>query len=266
MAEQPLSHCRRGISSLTWPECVFLSWVCVCACTYLFISIHPWLSVWYCSILPSVYMRIRTSVCEKGEFDELWACLSLRGNGYRVTSYLDDGLWAWSFNLSTDPHRSLLWWQEGGRRSQNLLIARGSGHSPGCKTIRLMCVSLCFFIYVHAFGKNRHRQRIMMKRQFWENSAALHKHTCVPFISDTWAGHFTADLDYTHQKSVGFPGSVHIKFLWRDTRMKYRKSLIPSIHYENTFSISHWYSILNNSYYNPTDTEILSSILKNLIY
>lgn len=31
----------------------------------------------------------------------------------------------------------------------------------------------------------------------------LHKHTCVPFISDTWAGHFNADLGYMIQKRLG---------------------------------------------------------------
>lgn len=149
--------------------------------------------------------------------------VSFYGNRYQVTSCSSDGFWAWTFNPSTDPHRSLLWWQEGRRRSQNLLIARGPGQSPACESSRAVCLSLCafhkFVPLIKTHIQNNDEEAIL-------GEFCLHKHTCVPFISDTGAGHFTADLGYTFQtkkkkkkRSLG-AGSVHVKFLWRHTRTK----------------------------------------------
>ncbi len=151
---------------------------------YVSLSISGWVcdTVFYLSICVREYTHecVREGWIRRAAF--------LHNNRYRVTSCLDDGFWAWSFNLSTDPHHSLLWW----RRGQDTEVKTSGSHNVRPAWPSGRCVSVWSFFMCMHLVKNTHRhnndEEAILREFCW------HKHTCVPFISDIWAGHFTTDL------------------------------------------------------------------------
>lgn len=163
----------------------------------MFISLS--ISGWACDTV--FYLSI--SVCEYMH-KCVWirraaGCAALRGNRYRVTSCSDDGFLARSFNPSTDPHRSFSGEGGGTKKSKPLDRTRFRAQ-PVLRDHQVHVCGRVFFYVTHLVKtRTENNDEEAFLREF-----CLHRHTCVPFMSDTWAGHFTIDLVHTLQKGVGF--------------------------------------------------------------